>query len=65
MIGYVLLGGIIFRELEGENEKISRVRSLENVEKMVNRIYGKIKSNSIEINDQKFEKFLGYEIEYY
>lgn len=63
MVGYVCAGGLIFQELEAENERQSYKKSIESIDTLVNRIYERIQKNSIEIEDKSFGRFLTNEIE--
>jgi hypothetical protein len=57
------LGGLIFQELESEFENLSLLRGQQNVDKIVGKIYNRVKDNSIEIHDDTFGFFLKKEIE--
>jgi hypothetical protein len=62
MVGYVLIGGVIFEVLESENEKRALRVSEVVVEKMLARIYKQIETNSTRIKDESFYSFLNHEI---
>jgi hypothetical protein len=63
MIGYVSAGGLVFQELEAENERQSYKKSVESINTLVNRIYERVQKNSIEIEDKAFGTYLTKEIE--
>lgn len=62
---YLILnkGGLIFNELESENENLAITKAKQNVDTIVNVIYNKVRENSIEVHDQEFGYFLKLEIE--
>ncbi len=62
MVGYVLAGGFIFEALESEYENKALKLSENVLEKMLNRIYRQIESNSTRVKDESFYYYLKYEI---
>ncbi len=63
MCCYVMMGGLMFRQLEEENEHLSILRGEENTNRLVQAIYEQVLQNSADLNDQKFGDFLTNEIE--
>jgi hypothetical protein len=62
MVGYVLLGGVIFEQLEKEHELRALRLGEQVMEQMLARIYKQIETNSTRIKDDTFYSFLNNEI---
>lgn len=62
MVGYVLAGGLIFEALESDYENKALELSEAVMEKMLNKIYRQIESNSTRVKDDSFYTFLRHEI---
>ncbi len=63
MSGYMMLGGLLFQELEEENERLSIMRGVINTETLVQKIYEKAVYSSAHLNDKEYGEFLTLEIE--
>lgn len=62
MVAYLAAGGIIFEQLESQNENKALKLNEKVLEDLLQRIYKQIVSNSTRVKDEGFHGFLGTEI---